>query len=181
MNEGLIPKRYAKALFLVAKERKEEKDIYMSMKCVEASFVSMPQLNDTLNNPYVSVADKAALILTAAGVSQKSGLFADFIALLSDNKRLGFIRLIACAYMDIYRMANNIFKVDVASATPLEKSVEARLKKLISRHLGDGTMEYTHSINPSLIGGFTVSVGNERIDASVRNELKQLRLNLISK
>ena len=41
-------------------------------------------------------------------------------------------------------------------------------------------MEYSSSVDPSLIGGFTVSVGNERIDASISNELKQLRLNLIS-
>lgn len=182
MNEGLIPKRYAKALFMVAKERNEEKDIYLSMKSIDQSFISIPQLNETLNNPYISASDKAGLILSAAGVpDQKSGLLNDFIKLLTENRRLGMIRLIACAFVDIYREENKIFRVDVESAAPLGEAEESRLKSLIGRHLGDGTMEYSHSVNPSLIGGFTVSVGNERIDASVSNELKQLRLNLISK
>ena len=40
-------------------------------------------------------------------------------------------------------------------------------------------MEYDTHVNPDLIGGFTVSIDNERLDASVKNELKQLRLNLL--
>ena len=40
-------------------------------------------------------------------------------------------------------------------------------------------MEYVSRVDPDLIGGFTVSIDNERLDASVRNELKQLRLNLL--
>ena len=40
-------------------------------------------------------------------------------------------------------------------------------------------MEYDYRINPALIGGFTVTVNSERLDASVANTLKQLRLHLI--
>ena len=40
-------------------------------------------------------------------------------------------------------------------------------------------MEYTYSTDPDLIGGFTVDIDNERLDASVKNELKQLRLKLL--
>ena len=58
MNEGLIPRRYAKALLLVAAERGVAADVYEQMKCLEAGFVEMPALNDTLNNPYISEADK---------------------------------------------------------------------------------------------------------------------------
>ncbi len=40
-------------------------------------------------------------------------------------------------------------------------------------------MEYTFRVDPDLIGGFTVDIDNERLDASVKNELKQLRLRLL--
>ena len=58
---------------------------------------------------------------------------------------------------------------------------EDRLRKLIQRHLGSAQMEYRHLIDPDLIGGFVVSIDNEKLDASVANELKQLRLKLLSK
>lgn len=182
MNEGLIPRRYAKALYLVAKERNDDKRVYQMMKRIEDNFVELPQLNETLNNPFVSYADKQKLVVTAAAATDNTdSLLIDFIKLLMQNRRIGMVRLIAQAYINLYREENHIYKVEVESAAPMNAADEARLKRFVEKHLHGGTMEYTHSVNPSLIGGFTVSVGNERVDASVSNELKQLRLNLISK
>ncbi len=182
MNEGLIPRRYAKALLIVSKEKGEEKAIYGLMKNLTDSFLSLPELNETLNNPYVPVADKVALIRTASGSgSATDGLLNDFIKLLVENKRIGMTRLIAWSFVDLYRQENKIYKVDVESASPLDEKETKRLKDLIAGHLHGGIMEYDMTVNPSLIGGFTVRVGNEKVDASVSNELKQLRLNLISK
>ena len=91
------------------------------------------------------------------------------------------MRGIALAFLDIYRRENHIYVVRVESAAPLAPEEEQRIKRLVQSHIGDGTIEYTAGVNPTLIGGFTVAVGNDRIDASVSNELKQLRLNLLSK
>jgi F-type H+-transporting ATPase subunit delta len=61
----------------------------------------------------------------------------------------------------------------------MDAAEDARLKKLISSHLGGGSMEYVSKIDPSLIGGFSVNIGSEKLDASVKNELKQLQLRLL--
>ncbi len=71
--------------------------------------------------------------------------------------------------------------VHVESAAPLAPDEEKRLRRLVERHIGDDAMEFTTGVDPSLIGGFTISVDNERLDASISNELRQLRQNLISK
>lgn len=182
MNDGLIPRRYAKALLLVAKERGVESEVYSHMKCLEQSFVKFPQLNDTLNNPYVSNDDKRSLILSGAGVKPgENATFSDFITLLIDNRRIGMMRLMAIAYIELYRKDNRIYDVTVQSAARLSASDEKRIKDFVEQHLDGGTMEYSHSVNPELIGGFTITVGNEKVDASVSNELKQLRLQLLSK
>ena len=182
MNEGLIPRRYAKALLLVAAERGVAADVYEQMKCLEAGFVEMPALNDTLNNPYISEADKSKLILTACGVEEKNDkVIKDFVKLLQRNGRIGMMRLIAYAYVELYREENHIYSVIVKSAAQLSSADEKRLKGLVEKHLHGGKMEYTQIVDSSLIGGFTDRVGNEKIDASVSNELKQLRLNLLSK
>lgn len=82
--------------------------------------------------------------------------------------------------MKLYRSQHHIYLVTVTSAAPMAQAEEERLRKLILRHLDGGTMEYHHRVDPSLIGGFTVTINNEKLDASVADELKQLRLKLLS-
>ena len=182
MNDGLIPARYAKALYLVACEKQADKKLYSTMKLMEESFRNEPGLQPVLANPYVAADDKIALLKSAAGVADAdSPVFSDFLKLLARNRRLDMARGIANAYIDLYRRENNIYDVKIVSAAKLGDAELQRLHNLIKKHLNGGSMELTTSVDPDLIGGFTVSVGNERIDASVSNELKQLRLNLISK
>ncbi|RXE73413.1 ATP synthase F1 subunit delta [Muribaculaceae bacterium Isolate-013 (NCI)] len=182
MNEGLIPKRYAKALFKVALERGDADALYATMDTLARSFAANPRLQETVANPFLADDKKTALLLTAAGNAGAAGrTYADFLKLLAENRRLPMARAAALAYLDIYRQANNIYPVKVVSAEPLDKEERARLESLIGKHLRGGTVEYDFSVDPSLIGGFTVSIGSERLDASVENELKQLRLRLLSK
>lgn len=181
MDQGLIPKRYAKALYEVAREQGNEAKLYDEMKSLDRAVASGSRLNETLENPFVSNSDKAALIYTACGSDSTDAPLANFVRLLEENHRLGMVRAIANAYQDIYRQDKHIYRVEVTAASKMEPKSEERLKKLILARLDGGTMEYTMKIDPSLIGGFTVNIENQRLDASVKNELKQLRLNLLRK
>ncbi len=181
MNEGLIPRRYAKALYKLASEQGKDKQIYALMNNLSASFASAPALQATVSNPFVSDTDKKALLTTGAAANADDHLFADFLKLLVENKRIDMAGAIARDYADLYRREHQIHLVTVTSAAPLDPADEKRLKDLILRHLEGGTMEYMSVVNPDLLGGFTVNIGNEKLDASIANELKQLRLNLLSK
>ena len=180
MNQGLIPRRYAKALYKFALEKDADRRIYALEGNLIEGFLAEPALNNAMANPYVSTADKMALLSTAAQAGKDDKVFSDFILLLGQNNRLAFARDIAVAYRDIYRKANHIRRVTVVSAQKLDPAQEQRLKSFIQKHLGDDKMEYSSAINPELIGGFTVSIDNERLDASLSNELNLLRQNLIS-
>lgn len=179
MDQGLIPRRYAKALYRAAVEKGCQQQLYASMQLLGGAFAAEPKLGETMRNPFVSDADKAQLILAAAGDTQ-APLLADFVKLLVQNGRIGMVRDIAAAYCLIYRKESNIYRVEVVSAAAMDPAQEQRLKQLILSHLRGGSMEYASRIDPSLIGGFVVNIDNERLDASVKNELKQLRLKLLS-
>lgn len=181
MNDGLIPRRYAKALYKFALEKGESEHVYELMRRLAESFSAEPSLQSVLGNPYVDDADKCALLCTASGATDADAVFNDFLKLLVENRRIAFAREIALAYVSIFREENAIYMVTVESAAPLDKNEEGRIRALVEKHLGGGKLEFNTSVNPELIGGFVVSVGNDRIDASISNELKQLRLNLLSK
>lgn len=182
MNDGLIPMRYAKAIYEVAAEKNCASQVYELMKSLSATFFTEPALQATLSNPYIPCDDKVALLNTATkGSGVQEAFISDVLNLLVRNGRIDMIRDIAAAYVRLYRKINNIYEVRIVSAAPMSDTESDRLMSLIKAHLKGGTMEVSTDIDPSLIGGFCVSVGNERIDASISNELKQLRLNLIKK
>ncbi len=181
MDQGLIPHRYAKALYKFACERGSAERAYQLMQALSAAFVTEPGLDAAVTNPFVANDDKVRLLTTAAGATAADTAFTDFLKLLIDNRRIDMIRLMAIAYEDLYRKDNNIYRINVASAAPLAPETEQRLRKLVQKHLGDAKMEYNTSVDPDLIGGFVVNIDSERLDASVKNELKQLRQSLLSK
>ena len=179
MNEGLIPRRYAKALLKFAVERGDDKRLYELTDNLAASFVSHPDLETTVANPFIAPDKKIQLLTTAAGATDKDTTYLDFLKLLRKNNRIDMARSIALAYGEDYRKNNGIYKVEVTAAAPMDRDEEQRLKTLIQGHLKGGTMEYTFRVDPELIGGFTVSIGSEKLDSSVRNQLKELRLKLL--
>lgn len=179
MNEGLIPKRYAKALLEFARERNADTRLYGLMGTLVHSFAANPGLEEIMANPFVAPDRKEQLLVTAAGAGSDDVVYADFLKLLRKNKRLPLARAIAMAYGEGYRKGHDIYRVEVTAAAPMAPADEQRLKKLIGSHLNGGTMEYSFKVKPELIGGFTVSVGSEKLDASVQNDLKQLQLKLL--
>lgn len=181
MDQGLLPRRYAKALYKYAAEKNATADVYSGMQRISAAFSSMPGLQKALANPFVSDADKQKLAATAYGTQiPAAGLLADFISLLIRNHRIDILRETAIAYENLYRNENNIYSVHIESAAPLSDRDRDRITSLVERHLHGATAEYSFTVEPDLIGGFVVNIENERLDASVRNELEQLRQHLVS-
>ena len=181
MNDGLIPRRYAKALLKFAQEHDQQKRCYELMSTLAESFAENPDLAKAIANPYVDMAAKTGLLVTAAGAGKSDSCFNDFIKLLETNGRIDAIREIALAYQSLYRKANNIKLVEITTAAPLGKTEMDRLHKIIDDHIGGATTEYVENIDPDLIGGFVITIDSERLDASLQNELKQLRLKLLRK
>lgn len=181
MNEGLIPRRYAKALLKLATEKGCADRLYTLMRNLVAAFAGEQQLQKAVSNPYLPFERKVSLLTTAAEATEADTLYKDFLQLLEQNRRMAMLRECAIAYVDIYRKDNHIYRVEVTAASQLDPEQEKRLSSLIEKHLCGGKMEYTFSVDPSLVGGFTVTVDNERLDASVANELRQMRRQLTGK
>lgn len=178
MDKGLLPRRYAKALYKYADEKGATARVYTLMQNLASAFESNHELQNVVANPFVSVGDKQKLLITAAG--ENSDILADFIKLLANNNRLDIVRATALAYCEIYRQENRIHLVNITSAAPLSEADRKRLTDMIEKHIGDAKAEYSFDVNPDLIGGFVVRIDNESLDASIRNELKQLRKTLIA-
>ena len=179
MDNGLIPHRYAKALYKFAMEHSSADAVYDEMKQVISSFQQNPRLAKVLANPFVGDSEKYELLKAAAGNKVEDG-FLGFVKLILENRREEYALQMALAYRDIYRKANRISQVMITTAVRLPEAEMEKLRKLVSDSFKDTKLEFSEQINPEIIGGFVIDVDDSRMDASISNELEQLRLNLLS-
>ena len=179
MDNGLIPHRYAKALYKYALEHGNTQKVYDEMKEVIASFEADSRLQKTLANPFASRDDKAALLKAAAGDGVEND-YLGFVKLILDMHREDYAWQMALAYRDIYRRANRISQVRITTAAKLPDAEMGKIRSLVERSFPDTTLEFSDSIDASIIGGFVIDVDDARMDASVSTEIELLRLNLLS-
>ena len=91
MNEGLIPNRYAKALYKYATEEGVAKEVYAEMQQLSKSYANEPVLAPTVDNPFVALSDKEKVLLSASGATQ-GGCFDKFILLVIKHNRENFMQ-----------------------------------------------------------------------------------------
>lgn len=187
MNDSLIPARYAKAFYKSVSEKGIQKEAYKAMLNLSKAFDGDEgkELRLVISNPYIGSEQKRKLLLTAAGLQDTPSVcrnsLDDLITLLFKNNRIGESRLVVYAFDSIYRKENNICRVKVIWAAEPSEESENRLKEMIRQRLGQSIMEYSSSVDSSLIGGFKIAIDNDQLDASVANELRQLRQQILSK
>ena len=179
MITGLIPHRYARALYKFAAETNSCDKVYEVMKTVAEAFSANPKLEKVLSNPSVVPADKEKLLLTAAGKNPGDD-YHRFVKLVLDHRREEFFYLMALAYRDIYRTEHKISRVEIITAAKLPDSEIAKMRQVVDRNFPGRSFEYGYRVDPDIIGGFMIDVDSTRMDASISGELEQLRQNLLS-
>lgn len=179
MNDGLIPQRYARALYKYATEKGNADKVYDEMKNVVEAFDSNPTLCKAVRNPFVSRDDKMQLLVSAAGDAAEPD-YKEFIRLLLDNHREEYARLAALAYRDIYRREHNISQVEIVTCTQLPAEETDKLLNMVKKSFPEAKLEVRYRIDPELIGGFVVNVDSVSMNASISNEIEQLRQKLLS-
>lgn len=173
MNAGLISTRYASSLLDYAIELGQQEEVYRSMKTLSEIFVKVPRLGYTLLNPSLSASEKKKLLTTASGGNLSSSLD-KMIDLILMNDREESIRNIALRFIDLYRNMFNIHPGKLVTAFPVDEETQKHLIIHTEEAVG-GTIEFESIIDPSIMGGFMLSVGDYRWDASVAGELNRIR------
>lgn len=180
MNDGLIPNRYAKALYKYAHEQGVTEEVYLQMKRLSESYEALPELKKTVDNPFLPVADREKVLLSASG-AEKDGCLDKFILMVIRSNRECYMREMALSYGKIYRDANDIAQVKITTAIELPEEKLSQIIEVVEHELKGKKVERTVTVSPELIGGFVVQVDSMVLDTSVKNELKKLRLKLLKR
>ena len=172
MDIGVISVRYARALLKCALDAKIEDKVYVEMQTLAKSYIDVPQLRFTIDNPMLSKDKKEMLLQTAVG-QEPSSLVKNFISLVLGEDRENVMQFIANSYVTLYRQQKNIIRGKLTTAVAVLPATEQRMRQMVERKT-QGTVEFESEVNPDIIGGFILEYDTYRMDASVRSKLNTI-------
>jgi F-type H+-transporting ATPase subunit delta len=165
--------RYAKAVLNLAKETQKEVDVNNSMLLIAQTISESDELALVLSSPIIKV-DQKIKALNAIFSESVDQITLGLIGLLGENKRLPLLAVVAKQFSILFDHDKLIDTAKVTTAVPLtaalNKKVLAKVKALTGK---DATIE--NVVNPDIIGGFILRVGDIQYDASISNNFNELR------
>jgi len=169
----LVAERYARALFLVAERRGEIFEALEDLKRLLALVRGDPRLGGYLRSPLVPLERKRAL-LKSAFTSRVLVPVASLVDLLLRKKRMGLFADAVDEYEKQVRSWQGLQEAEVVSAVPLTEDELKRLHAGLERATGL-TLEFETRVDPDLVGGLYVRIGDRVMDRSVRGLLHSLQ------
>ena len=172
MDIGVISMRYARALLKSATDQKLEDAVYQEMMTVAKSYLDVPALRHTIDNPMLSKDQKEALLIVAAG-EKPCQLTKAFIALVLKEDRENVMQFMANSYITLYRKQKNVIRGKLTTAARVSAETEQKMRQMVESKT-NGTVEFETEVNPDIIGGFILEYDTFRMDASVRSKLNNI-------
>lgn len=172
MSHSALAARYAKAFMSTMAEKSKVEQGLEGLQSLAAIF-NMEDAAKVLRSPIMPDELKADLLKYAANKVKEAETLEHFVVILLQSKRINLIPEITQHYRALVLASKNISEGQIISAQPLEVSVIDQVRVELEKKLNT-KLELTNHVNPSLLGGFKVLVGNKLIDMSVKTQLEQL-------
>ena len=168
-----LNRRYAKSLLDLSIEQNKLEEIKKDMDLVIEVIASSRDLRVLLKSPIVS-ADKKEAILVALFEGKVSDLTFRFINIILSKGRESQLEGIAHGFLNLYRINKGIEEAVVTSAVQLSEAQRNDIREKLKGITGN-SIEITETIDPSIIGGVKIRVGDKQYNGSIAYQLDQLR------
>lgn len=179
MTETVVARRYAGALFELGKKQGAEALASHGACLAELAglLAAEPKLGHVLKSPVISADEKKALIGAFLDKLDADKTMRNFCFLLADKDRLGVLAEIADWYGVLLDNAKGILRGKILTAIRLSPERQAEVRNSLKQKTGKD-LELSFSVDPAILGGMILAVGDRVMDASLRAQLGMLRENL---
>ncbi len=171
-----IVDRYSRSIFELAEEKNQRDSVFQELMAVRNAMESRPKLLNLLQSPLITRDEKRSLIEGILG-PQSSGLSKQFLNLLVDKNRTDLFPFIVDRLQGVIRKKQGIQEATVVTARELHSSIIQLLEKALEKSTGK-KMIIQSEVDPAILGGIQIRMGNQMIDGSIRSKLNTLETQL---
>ncbi|MCC7332717.1 MAG: ATP synthase F1 subunit delta [Flavobacteriales bacterium] len=173
MKDIKVASRYAKSLLGIAIENNCLEAVQQDMFLIATVCKENRELQNLLKSSIVRGDKKLAVLKTI--FSSINNISVSFIKIIVDKKREAMLFDIATAFVEAYKLHKNIKTAYVTSAVLLTVDQKEQIKKLIATTY-NSTIEFEEVIDPSIIGGIVLRIGDKQVDQSIKRKLQNLAM-----
>ena len=176
MIGNVVSRRYASALFALGREagEKEMERYAATLNALGEAVEESRTLADAFRNPVLSVEEKQTVVLALLEKAGGGTMERRFCELLADKGRLPLLSAIAADYGALLDKARGICRGVLTTAIELDAKRKAEIKARLDSHTGR-TLELEWAVDPAVLGGLVLKLGDTVLDASLRAQLDNLR------
>ncbi len=170
-------KRYVKAFFEWSKARGKLDEVAKDMAILEQVMNDNPDLVAFLKNPTVSNKRKKEALkkIFNDGISAETWKLID---LLADKDRLDILDEIAVRFGQIHKELQGVVEAELITATPVNDEMMKVFLEKVKEITGKSKVEISNRVDPGIIGGYILQIGDLRIDDSIRGKLNKIKAQL---
>ena len=165
--------RYAKAVLDQANHANISEVVFGDMKSIQATLAGSKELRVVLQSPVVKAEDKKQALLQI--FEKNSEVTKALIQILTSNKRINLLGGVALAYVDLYNDSKGVKTATVITAVTLTPEIEAKVLSKLKEMTGSENITINNTIDEHIIGGFILRVGDLQYNASIANQLGNLK------
>ena len=165
--------RYAKAVLDQANHANISEVVFGDMKSIQATLAGSKELRVVLQSPVVKAEDKKQALLQI--FEKNSEVTKALIQILTSNKRINLLGGVALAYVDLYNDSKGVKTATVITAVTLTPEIETKVLSKLKEMTGTDNITINNTIDEHIIGGFILRVGDLQYNASIANQLGNLK------
>ena len=167
--------RYAKAILDIASDKGVAQAVNNDMTLIASTIKSNKELSTFIENPTTKVEVKESALQEI--FADTNAVTKSLFRLLFENKRFEILDSVALEYNNLFDESNGVEIAKVTTAIAMDLALEAKILAKIAT-FSDKKITIENTIDPSIIGGFILRIGDKQYNASVANRLQTLKREL---
>lgn len=175
MADSRAASRYVKSLLGLAVEKKALEEVHRDMLLFSDTVSKSRPLELLLRNPVIKH-DKKLEILKKLFGGKVNNLTMAFFEIITRKNREPILEAVAREFHNAYNEYKGIGKATVITAVPLDAKLRSEFERLVREYSDKKEIELIEKVDPDLIGGFVLNVGDRQVDASIESKIKTLKL-----
>jgi len=177
MNESKISVRYAKALFLLGKEKNMLDTIVTDMKLVDELCNTVKDFWLMVESPVVKTSQKRKAVQLVLA-DKLDAISLNFMDMVFQNHREIFIKDMVRNFLDLCRKDKGIVSAKLTTASLIDGDDKTNLSEMLKKAF-NSKIELEEVLDKDIIGGFVLRVDDQELDASVSTQLSQIKRTLV--